>query len=237
MKIGILQCGHAAPEVIAEHGDYDSMFARLLAGHGFDFKTWNVVDMEFPPAPDAADGWLLSGSRHGVYEDHPFIPPLEDFIRAAHAARMPMVGVCFGHQIIARALGGQVGKFSGGWAIGRHVYDFDGLGKLAINAWHQDQVIEPPAGARTIASSDFCRHAALAYGDHILTVQPHPEFSSPLIGKYLHLRRGQPGFPDDVMDEAARHLGEPTDNARLGTEIAHFFLKHDRKHNDEAPNG
>ena len=235
MKIGILQCGHAAPEVLAEHGDYTDMFQRLLADHGFDFATWDVVDMDFPPGPRAADGWLLSGSRHGVYEDLPFIPPLEDFIREAHREKVPMVGICFGHQIIARALGGRVEKFDGGWAIGRHAYAFDGLGEVAVNAWHQDQVIEPPAGARTIAQSDFCRHAGLAIGDHIYTIQPHPEFSSPLIGEYLKLRRGEPGYPREVMDAAAARLHGPIDSAKIGAEIARFFLRHQKS--EEAPNG
>ena len=140
MLIGILQCGHAPDEVRAQHGDFDAMFANLFQSYDFTFQTWNVVDGDFPTTIDAADGWLISGSKHGAYEDHAFIPPLSDLIREIYASARPMVGICFGHQIIAQALGGHVKKFEGGWAIGRHDYSFNGHGSVTLNAWHQDQV-------------------------------------------------------------------------------------------------
>jgi len=102
MKIGILQTGHAPDEVQDQLGDYDAMFGRLLADEGFVFETFNVVDMAFPQSVTACDGWLVTGSKHGAYEDHAFIPPLEVFIRAARDNDVPMVGICFGHQIIAQ---------------------------------------------------------------------------------------------------------------------------------------
>ncbi len=223
MKIGILQCGHAMPEVVDSHGDYTDMFQRLLASRGFEFVTYDVVDMEFPGDIHDADGWLLSGSRHGVYEDHEFIPPLEEFIRKAYDAHVPMVGICFGHQIIAQALGGKVEKYSHGWAIGRHEYDFDDLGTVPLNAWHQDQVVSVPEAARVVARNEFCDNAALIYGDRAFTVQPHPEFTSPLIGEYVRRRKGQPGYDDEVMDEAAAHLDKPIAHEPLAERIAAFF--------------
>ena len=177
MKIGILQTGHAPEELMARLGDYSDIFQRMLAGNGFDFETWNVVDMEFPSGPDVVEGWLITGSKHGAYEDHAWIPPLEELIRRIHAQKIPMVGICFGHQIIAQALGGTVVKFEGGWSVGRTEYTLNGE-PVALNAWHQDQVIERPTEARTLGSSHFCEHAFLAYGDHIWTVQPHPEFGA-----------------------------------------------------------
>lgn len=223
MKIGILQCGHAAPEVAADHGDYSQMFQRLLAGNGFEFASWDVVDMDFPESPRDADGWLLSGSRHGAYDDLPFIAPLEEFVRAAYAVPVPMVGICFGHQLIAQALGGRVEKFDGGWAVGRQDYAFGGLGNVALNAWHQDQVLDLPEGAEVVASNDFCRYAALRYGDRAYTVQPHPEFENPVIAKYVELRRGTADYPDAVMDRATAEAANPTENAVLAGEIARFF--------------
>ena len=101
-------------------GDYDALFRDLLAGHGFDFVTFAVLDGEFPASVEDADAWLITGSRHGVYEDHDWIPPLEALIRKIDARRLPLVGVCFGHQIIAQALGGKVEKFKGGWSVGAH---------------------------------------------------------------------------------------------------------------------
>ncbi|NIZ15759.1 type 1 glutamine amidotransferase, partial [Phaeobacter sp. HF9A] len=164
MKIGILQTGRAPDELKPATGDYDDMFRHLLAGQGFDFDTYPVLEGVFPDGPEAADGWLITGSKFGAYEDHDWIPPLEDLIRQIHARKMPLVGVCFGHQIIAQALGGKVEKFDGGWSVGHTDYTLDGT-PLRLNAWHQDQVVELPAEARVIGQNDFCANAFLAYGD------------------------------------------------------------------------
>jgi GMP synthase-like glutamine amidotransferase len=221
MLIGILQTGHAPDSVRAREGDYSDMFQTLLADRGLTFRTWSVVDGEFPPDINAADGWLITGSRHGVYDDLPWIAPLEEFIRKAHAEHLPLVGICFGHQIVAQALGGQVGKFPGGWRVGRTEYDFGGQ-TLALNAWHQDQVIEPPAGARTIATHPGCAYAGLAYGDNMFTVQPHPEYGAEALGDLIR-HRGRGVIPDALLDDAEARLDQPTDSLRLADRIAAFF--------------
>jgi GMP synthase (glutamine-hydrolysing) len=156
MLIGILQTGLAPEQQMDAAGDYPDMFVRLLDGHGFTFKTWRVLDGEFPPDVHAADGWLITGSKFGAYEDHAWIPPLEDFIRASYAAHVPMVGICFGHQIIAQAMGGRVEKFTKGWAVGATDYDFGGT-PVRLNAWHQDHVVAKPDAAQVVGSNDFCR--------------------------------------------------------------------------------
>ena len=109
-----------------------------------------------------ADGWLISGSKHGAYEDHAFIPPLEDLIREIADQGLPLVGVCFGHQIIAQALGGKVEKFDAGWAVGRQTYEIDG-DEYQLNAWHQDQVTRLPESATRVGTSAFCENAMLYY--------------------------------------------------------------------------
>ncbi|MBM2576100.1 type 1 glutamine amidotransferase [Jannaschia sp. Os4] len=223
MHIGILQAGHTPPELVEARGDFDAMFADLLAGHGFRFTSWDVERMDFPEGVHAAEGWLITGSKHGAYEDHPFIPPLEAFVRRAHAARVPLAGICFGHQIVAQAMGGRVVKFPGGWSVGRRDYVTADGAPMALNAWHQDQVVEPPETARTILSNAFCTHAALAY-PHALTVQPHPEFGNDLIGDYVATRRGTGTYPDALMEQAARDVGRPTDRRAFGDAIARFFL-------------
>ncbi|UWP97526.1 type 1 glutamine amidotransferase [Aliiroseovarius crassostreae] len=223
MKIGILQAGHSPDEVRDSVGNYGEMFTRLLDGHGFEFEIFSVVDGEFPPGVDAADGWLITGSKHGAYEDHDWIGPLEELIRDIRAAGQPLVGVCFGHQIIAQALGGKVEKFSGGWSVGRTEYDF-GDEVLALNAWHQDQVTELPEGAEVIASTDFCANAAVIYGDRILTIQPHPEFTADLIAGLIE-HRGRGKVPDTLLDEAEQQLSTATDNARFAERMAQVLKK------------
>lgn len=228
MKIGLLICGHALEQVAEKHGDYAEWFKQLLGDYSFTFDTYYVVDMEFPKDVHDADGWLLSGSPHGAYEDHPFIPPLEDFIRKAYAEHIPMVGICFGHQVIAQALGGKVEKFDKGWAVGRHDYKFEGHGDVALNAWHQDQVMQVPKDAEVIASSDFCKYAGLVYGDRVYTIQPHPEFSNPVISEYITLRRNPEVYDDDMMLQALEYAQIDNDSDKLADEIATFF-KQSRK--------
>lgn len=221
MQIGILQTGHAPDALLPETGDYDVLFGQLLAHQGFTFATYNVVDMAFPDSPTAADGWLITGSKHGAYEDHPFIPPLEDLIRAIHAANRPLVGICFGHQIIAQALGGTVEKFKDGWAVGRQSYDWQG-DTIALNAWHQDQVTQRPATAKVVAANAFCENAALLYTDRAFTVQAHPEFDAHFING-LAVTRGKGVVPDPQLAEVAANLHKPIDNMRLANMIGQFF--------------
>ena len=221
MHIGILVTGHVADELIEQFGDYPVMFQQLLAGHDFTFSAYNVVDMEFPPDIHAADGWLLTGSKHGAYEDLPFIEPLKTFIRDAYAGPVPMVGICFGHQIIAQALGGRVAKYDGGWSVGATEYQMNGQ-SVRMNAWHQDQVIERPDDAQVIASSDFCENAALIYGDRAFSVQAHPEIRDDYLEGLLRVRA--PGVvPDPLRAEAERLVGTPLDDQRVADQIAAFF--------------
>lgn len=221
MKIGILQTGLAPETLAAEMGDYPDMFARLLANKGFTFETFRVVEGQFPPGVTTCDGWLITGSRHGVYEDHPWIPPLEHFIRDAFAAHVPVVGVCFGHQIVAQAMGGKVERFDQGWAVGAQDYDFQGE-TLRLNAWHRDQVVVPPPGAETIASHDFCAHAALLYDTRALTVQAHPEFRPEFVGGLMETR-GKGLVPEDRMSDARARLHLPVDDRKMADRIAAFF--------------
>lgn len=221
MLIGILQTGEA-PDVLAPtSGDYPDMFERLLADQGLSFRTYRVLDMEFPESVNDCDGWLITGSRFGAYEDHAFIPPLEDFIREAYAKAVPMVGICFGHQIVAQALGGKVERYPGGWSVGPTEYDFDGE-TLRLNAWHRDQVTRKPDAAKVLACNDFCENAALVYGDRIFTVQAHPEFRSEFIDGLMKTR-GKGLVPDTLMAEAGARLDQPVDDQALARRIADFF--------------
>ncbi|PRY94679.1 GMP synthase (glutamine-hydrolysing) [Hasllibacter halocynthiae] len=219
MLIGILLCGHTTGAALERLGEYDAAFRDLLGGPGREFRTWSVVDMEFPEGPREADAWVVTGSKHGAYEDLPFIPRLEDFIRAVHEANVPTVGICFGHQIVAQALGGRVEKFPEGWAVGRTEYEIEGLGRLHLNAWHQDQVTVIPPGARVVGQSGHCATAALSYGPHLWTIQPHPEFTNERIALMVPERKGTLDYEDDRMDAALEGTSLPTDGDRIAEKL------------------
>ncbi|WP_395543293.1 type 1 glutamine amidotransferase [Neotabrizicola sp. sgz301269] len=224
MLIGILQTGESPDALRPALGDYPDFFETLLADRGLTFRRYRVMSMDFPASIHDCDGWLITGSRFGAYEDHPFIKPLEEFIRAAYAGHVPVVGICFGHQIIAQAMGGKVEKFSGGWSVGPTEYDFGGQ-KITLNAWHQDQVTQKPEAATRIASTDFCQNAALLYDDRMFTVQPHPEFTADFVQGLID-KRGRGLVPDATLDAAVARIDTPLDRAPMADRIAAFFLNH-----------
>ncbi len=162
-RITIIETGHVPKKYREHHGSFPDMFARMVraADPSAAFDIVSIPDGEALPDPRQLDAILITGAAAGVYDGLDWIAPLEEFVRTAHANRTPMVGVCFGHQLIAQAFGGTVRKSDKGWGIGRHVYQVtpdngvvDGEA-LAIACSHQDQVIEAPSDARTIMSSDF----------------------------------------------------------------------------------
>lgn len=223
MKIGILQTGHAPDTLIDRTGDYDEIFARMLGGHGLSFQNFAVVDGQFPASAGVADGWLITGSRHGAYDGLSWIAQLEELVREIDALGLPLIGICFGHQIIAQALGGKVEKFAGGWAVGRTEYN-QGDRILTLYAWHLDQVTRRPDGARVLASNDFCENAILAYGDTIWTIQPHPEFDAAFVDGLIRTR-GRGLVPDPLLDTASAGLDGANNNADIAAHMVEFFKK------------
>ncbi len=233
MRIGILETGRP-PAGLEQHGSYGLMFERLL-GPGFETVVYPVIDDVFPAAVDEVDGWLVTGSRFGVYDDAPWIRRLEAFLRQVMAARVPVVGICFGHQILASALGARVEKAAAGWGAGPHEYDVlerpawleAAAERFTLNAMHQDQVLSLPPGARLIASSAFCPIAALAYGDHAISFQAHPEFDNAYERDLVAMRRGAV-IPEEVADPALAGIGDEAlapDAANAALWIRRFFTE------------
>ncbi len=181
-RIAILETGAPPPALAARHGDYPAMF-RALLGDGFDFETFDVQAGQAPD-PAAFDAAIITGSSAGVYEGDAWIADLLDWIRAAKG-RTRLVGVCFGHQAMAQALGGRVEKSDKGWGVGLHRYQVvstepwmtPAASAVAIPASHQDQVVDKPEDARVLLRSDFTPFAGLAWGEDAISVQAHPEFT------------------------------------------------------------
>lgn len=235
MKIGILETGRPPAALAEEHGDYPAMFERLVgaAEPSFTFARYASLDGEVPDSPDACDGWIVTGSRFGVYDDEPWMRDLKAFLRRAVAAHVPVVGICFGHQILAEAYGARVVKSERGWGVGPHRYETVAtedwmqppLSGFTLNAMHQDQVETLPEGARLLASSPFCPIAALAYGDSAISIQPHPEFDNAYEAALLELRRGD-SIPDALAEPALAAVngaGEAPDARAIAHWIANFL--------------
>lgn len=225
MRLGILQTGKAN-RALLRFGEYPEMFARLYraADPSITVQSYAAIDGELPGAPDECDAWLITGSRHGVYDDLPWIEPLKEFLRRARAVHVPIIGICFGHQIMAEAFGGHAEKSSKGWGVGLQQYDVaaDPPGwmagapaHIAIHAMHQDQVTAIPDDATCLASSPFCGYAMLAYGDReapdAISIQPHPEFDATFMRALIDEMRGT-RFTDAEADAAQAGLGTPIDS-------------------------
>jgi len=219
MHFGILQCDSVRPDLRESFGDYPDMFRRRLSALDDDlaFSTWNLPAGSFPESPAAVDGWLITGSKRSVYEDEPWIAQAHELVRAIDAARAPLVGVCFGHQLVARALGGEVER--AGWGVGVHTTRIGepqpwmrpAARTLSLLVSHQDQVTKPPQRARVLAGHDFCPYDIMAIDDHIITFQGHPEFERGYSRALMEIRRetlGEATYREGVASLQSEVQGE-----------------------------
>ncbi len=231
MKLTIIQTGDVPVPLRAQFGAYAPMFERMFcaAGEDFDYEVVPVSDGAAFPDPGALEAILLPGSAAGAYDNHlPWMAPLRVFIREAYAQKTPMVGICFGHQIMADALGGEVKKSEKGWGLGRHVYTvkrstaFPDRAALAIACSHQDQVVTAPADAEVILGSNFTPNAGLLYRNGpALSFQPHPEFEDSYTLALAELRRGK--APDQVVETALASVATASDSLVMARHIAGFL--------------
>jgi GMP synthase-like glutamine amidotransferase len=242
MRIGILQTGGVRAELAAAHGEYPPMFERLLAPHAtlietgdLAFEAFAIMDGAPVPAPDAADAWIVTGSRHGVYDPLPWIESAKAMLREARAARLPIIGVCFGHQLLAEAFGGAAAKFEGGWHVGAHDFALHGTApwrdegpRVTLQSLHQDQVLQLPADATVWASAPGCRYAGVSYGDpdrpDAISLQPHPEMSPEFARALVAHLEDMGRFPDGVGAVALETMANAKiENERAGRWLAKYL--------------
>lgn len=231
MKLGILKTDTVRPEWSPEFGEYPDMFMALLAREdaSLEFVSYDVEGEVYPADIDEVDAYLITGSKFSVYEDQPWIAKLMDFVRELHARRKKLVGICFGHQIVAHALGGKTEKSPKGWGVGRHTHRFtrmpawhdQGDAAFDILVSHQDQVVSNAPGAQVLASSDFCENAVVQIGDHILTFQGHPEFVPDYSREIMEFRRETIG--EAVYEAGVASLEKDHQGQRVARWIVNFL--------------
>ncbi|MGF1445253.1 MAG: hypothetical protein ACFBRM_03535 [Pikeienuella sp.] len=236
MRLGIIETGKIDPTLAEAHGDYPEMMRRMLAPElpGLQVVTTSVVAGAALPEVAAAEAWLVTGSKHGVYDPLPWIDPLKAFLNEARRAARPLVGICFGHQILAAAFGGRAEKSDRGWGIGVHRYltrqrptwMADACDELRFHTIHQDQVTRLPEDTVVLAGSDFCPYAMLAFGDpeapEAISIQAHPEFQAGYARDLLLHRRGAP-LPPAATDTALETIGGEVDNAAFAAWTAAYL--------------
>ena len=231
MKLGILKTDAVRPEWVPEFGEYPDMFIALLGALDpeLEFAVYDVEQGEYPADIDEVDAYLITGSNSSVYEDKPWIAALIAFVRELHRRRKKIVGICFGHQLVAQALGGRTEKSPKGWGVGIHGYRFSSMPdwhdgdspEFAVLVSHQDQVTENAEGAQVLASSEFCENAVVQIGDHILTFQGHPEFVTGYSREIMTFRRELIG--DEAFAAGMDSLATPPQSERVGRWILNFL--------------
>lgn len=231
MKLGILETDQPVPPLLEKYGSYSDMFQALFSSvdRQITFETYNVVQLEYPSDRDNCDAYLITGSKASPYEDLAWIKALSDYVVMLHRHQKKLIGICFGHQLIAQALGGLVQKSDLGWGVGKASRDIfrhkpwieKGKKHFNILVSHQDQVTQIPPNAERIAGNDFCENASFQIGNHILTFQGHPEFQPGYLRQLIIVRREIIGA--DRANRAILSLQEETDHQQIARWMMAFL--------------
>ena len=221
LRFAVLKAGTAYREIREQRGDFDRMFIDLLAEPG---QAWEVHDVEhgqFPSEPAAYDGFVITGSRYSATDDLPWLKDLFALVRAIRGRGQGLLGICFGHQVLAQALGGEVRPNPLGWDVGVRSVQLTPAGQevpalsaaprpLRVFELHQDIVTRLPPGGLHLASSDHTLYEMFSLGTRTLGVQGHPEFDTEGIRVALHkLSAGGLLPPDRAAQCEATLVHEP----------------------------
>lgn len=229
MRVGILKADTVLPELATRFGEYPDMFARILsaADPTLRYRVFDVEHGALPASLDACDAWLITGSRHSVYEPLPWIRQLGDLVRRLIEERRKLVAVCFGHQLVAHAVGGRTERAPHGWTVGVQEHRLDapypwavGDERLQLIHSHQDQVVHLPRGATRVGGNELCPNGLYRIGDHVMAFQGHPEFTPGYARMLYEGRRAQLG--EETYRRAVDSLAGPNDAAALARSIVGF---------------
>ncbi len=224
-----MMVGHVDPKSQHIGGDYPELFGSLLAPVGIELVRYDLDEGRFPDSVNECDGWLCSPSRMSTYDPVPWLADAEQLLRDIVATEAPYVGICFGHQLLAQALGGSVEKSPDGWGVGVRDYDvvqhrpwMDPLvDRFSLIGSHQDQVMQLPDGAELLFSSDYCPNGGFAIGERAWTIQVHPEFIPDLADHLLAGRIELIGA--EKVATARASLDRSLDRELIARWIARFF--------------
>ena len=227
-RIGLLLVGHIDAGSLHVGGDYPELYQELLGDKGIELTTYRCDEGQMPDSLSEQDGWMCSPSRLSVYDNHAWLRDVESLLREMVTKEVPYVGICFGHQLMAQALGATVRKADYGWGIGAKTYEIvapqpwmDSTDDIVLAASHQDQVQELPADARLLARADYCPIGGMVIGERAWTLQVHPEFSPALADSLLATRLAL--FGEEKAEAARRTLSSGLQQQRIAGWISTFF--------------